>query len=427
MGLRALDAVLSCGIAIALAAAPAGAQPPTGRPAEVQRIRVESSADTAEVDVTVSAPVGLMVTRRSASELVFHLRGSVAGPDLEPLELGSGLVASVIPRGDEGSGSVEMAVRTRRPATYEVSSYEVSSEGRQLTVTLRAEPAGGPLGGAGGPSAGAGEVGAAEPPPPADRLRTDDVRIGSGDLLQIDVFGLDELDRRARVLGDGTISLPLLGRISVAGTTVAEAEKLIADLLADRQILHDPQVTLFVEELVSHTVSIQGAVHRPGVYPLAGRNTLLHLLGAAGGLSGQRGDRIIILRSDESGQEAERLEIDVWRLVEEGDASLNLPLQAGDIVMVPRERELRVYVTGAVRNPGPVSYSSSEGITVLQAITAAGGPTERANLKNVHVIRSPADGSEKRTEVNLKRIQAGKAEDVALERNDTVVVGEWFL
>ncbi|HUP18736.1 MAG TPA: SLBB domain-containing protein, partial [Gemmatimonadota bacterium] len=119
--------------------------------------------------------------------------------------------------------------------------------------------------------------------------------------------------------------------------------------------------------------------------------------------------------------------IDARRLVEEGDPTLNVALRAGDIVMVPPARELRVYVTGAVRSPGPVGYSSSDGITVLQAITAAGGPTERANRKNVHVIRNQEDGSQERIEVNLKRIQAGKDDDLILERNDTVVVGEWFL
>ena len=73
-----------------------------------------------------------------------------------------------------------------------------------------------------------------------------------------------------------------------------------------------------------------------------------------------------------------------------------------------------------------MEYLSSEGITVLQAITAAGGPTERGNLGNVTILRRLADGSETRTVVNVKKIRKGKQQDVPLERNDTVIVGEWF-
>ncbi len=96
-------------------------------------------------------------------------------------------------------------------------------------------------------------------------------------------------------------------------------------------------------------------------------------------------------------------------------------------MVVPVARALRVYVTGAVRNPGAVDYSSSEGITVLQAITAAGGPTERANLKKVTIKRRNSDGTEEVIPINAKRIQNGKDPDQPLERNDTVVVGEWLL
>ena len=64
---------------------------------------------------------------------------------------------------------------------------------------------------------------------------------------------------------------------------------------------------------------------------------------------------------------------------------------------------------------------------MLQAITAAGGPTERANLKKVTVRRRNADGTEQSIKLNVKKIQSGKESDLPLERNDTVVVGEWLL
>lgn len=250
--------------------------------------------------------------------------------------------------------------------------------------------------------------------------------IGPGDVLEINVLGVDELSKKVRVLGDGTITLPLLGNFSIAGMTVTEAEAEIGRTLAEKKLVNEPQVSIFVEESVSASVTVQGAVVKPGVYELFGQRTLLEVLGRAGGLNRERGAEILVLRRGEDGEQ-ESLQVDATQLVEEGDVSLNLQLQPGDIVMVPVARKLRVYVTGAVTRPGAVEYSSSEGITVLQAVTAAGGPTERANLKKVTLRRRLEDGTEESREINLKKIQNGKEPDIPLKRNDTIVVREWLL
>lgn len=258
------------------------------------------------------------------------------------------------------------------------------------------------------------------------RSGTTVLTIGPGDLLEISILGVDELSKRVRVLGDGTITMPLLGNFRVAGFTVKEAEGLITRMLTAKKLINDPNVSIFVAESVSGSVTVQGAVAKPGVYELFGQSTLLEILGRAGGLNSERGAEILILRRQADGEQ-ESLQVDATRLVEEGDVSLNIGLLPGDIVMVPVARRLRVYVTGAVKRPGAVEYSSSEGITILQAITAAGGPSERANLKKVTLRRRLADGTEESTQINVKKIQHGKAPDIPLERNDTVVVGEWLL
>ncbi len=153
------------------------------------------------------------------------------------------------------------------------------------------------------------------------------------------------------------------------------------------------------------------------------------MLGEAGGLlerdHERAGQTIRVLRTAADGSR-QSLEIEVERLVRQGDLTLDINLEPGDVVLVPHASRLRVYVTGAVQRPGPVEFLTSEGITVLQAITAAGGPTERSNLKKVHVLRRREDGSQERIRVNIKAIQRGKAEDLVLQKNDTVVVGEWF-
>jgi polysaccharide export outer membrane protein len=252
------------------------------------------------------------------------------------------------------------------------------------------------------------------------------LNLGPGDVLEISVLGIDELSRRVRVLGDGTITLPLLGNFRVEGFTVKGAEDLIARMLAAKKLVNDPHVSIFVAESVSATVSVQGAVQSPGSYDLAGRGTLLETIGRAGGATPNRGAKILVIRGSETSNQ-ETIALDAAQLLDEGDVAQNIGLKPGDIVVVPVARRLRVYVTGAVRNPGAVEYSSSEGITVLQAITAAGGPTERSNLKRVIIKRRSSDGKEDVIPVNAKRIQRGKDPDVPLERNDTVVVGEWLL
>ncbi len=250
-------------------------------------------------------------------------------------------------------------------------------------------------------------------------------RLGPGDVLSIDVFGLEELDRKVRISRDGTISLPLLGTFTLAGLSLRGAEQQISQMLKDGKLVRDPQVSIFVEEFVSSTISVQGAVQNPGGYPLAGNKTLLDMIADAGGLRSDAGEKILVLRRD-TAQAQKKIEINIDQLTDQGDLSLNIFLRPGDVIMIPPARDVRVYVTGAVAGPGKVSFLSSEGITVLQAITAAGGPTARANLKNVHILRQLPDGTQKRTKVNVSRIQKGKADDVVLQKNDTVVVGEWF-
>jgi polysaccharide export outer membrane protein len=196
-------------------------------------------------------------------------------------------------------------------------------------------------------------------------------------------------------------------------------------MLEERDLINDAQVSIFVEEFVSSSVSLQGAVREPGVYPLIGQRTLLEMISKAGGLlRNETGRGIIVLRRDTAGQQ-KRIDINIEKL-SQGDPASNILLEPGDTLMVQEARRQRVYVTGAVRDPGVVEFLGSEGISVLQAVSAAGGPTERANQSKVHIIRRLAGGSQKRINLDLKKIRKGKAEDVLLVKNDTVVVGEWF-
>ena len=99
-------------------------------------------------------------------------------------------------------------------------------------------------------------------------------RIGPEDVLNINVFEAQELNREVRVSAGGEISLPLLGSVRAAGLTPRELEFVLQELL-HRTYMKDPHVSVFVREMQSHPVSVMGAVRRPGVFQIRGSKTLL--------------------------------------------------------------------------------------------------------------------------------------------------------
>jgi polysaccharide biosynthesis/export protein len=107
-------------------------------------------------------------------------------------------------------------------------------------------------------------------------------RVGSQDLMEIAVFGQPELTRTVRVNSRGQISLPLVGQIDAVGLTSQQLERLIADRLTEKY-LQDPQVTVFIKEFTTLRFTVEGAVNKPGVYPLVGQMTLLRALAVGGG------------------------------------------------------------------------------------------------------------------------------------------------
>lgn len=251
-----------------------------------------------------------------------------------------------------------------------------------------------------------------------------DYRIGRQDLLEIRVFDLEELDQTVRVADDGSITVPLLGRLEVAGLTKGELERLIASLLEER-FVRNPQVTIFVKEYESKKVAVTGAVKKPDTYEMLGRKTLLEMISKAGGLDKDLGKEIIIFRSGDDAT-TRRIPVDLDRLVYEADPALNLPVEPGDIIYVPAVEKIRIFVSGAVKNPNLYEVPRAEPVTVLKAITLAGGVTERAAERRVQIIRTGPDGERVILPVNLRKVKRGKAEDPVLTKDDLVLVPEAF-
>lgn len=248
--------------------------------------------------------------------------------------------------------------------------------------------------------------------------------LGNEDLLEISVFEIPELNRTVRVSEKGTISIPLLGEVAAGGLTREQLERTLRERLSEKYV-RDPQVSVFVREYGSKKVSVLGAVGKAGSYEMLGPRSLLDLLAAAGGLTEEAGGEVYVIRTRPDGG-TESFRIGVEALMSSRDAALNVAMQPGDIVSVPIERMIFVYVDGAVKTPGRIEQPSSRPITLLQAIAKAGGATERANLRKVKILRQQGNGVQAATVVNVQKIRGGEEPDPALQDGDVVVVSETF-
>ena len=247
-------------------------------------------------------------------------------------------------------------------------------------------------------------------------------KIGPRDLLEIKVFGLNELNQTVRVSETGKITLPLLGEIDVGGLVNSELERKLEDLLK-KDYLQNPQVSVFIREYQSRNVSVLGAVGTPGQYELHGNLTLLQIIAQAGSLTDEAGDEIIIFRHEEDGKDTS-LHISIDKLFSGGDVSLNVRLQPDDIITVPPDKEVTIFVYGKVKKPGALLVKRSRIPTLQRAIAQAGGFAEGASKGGVILTRKSEGGKETRIKVNVKDIIKGKKQDIQLKENDVIYVPE---
>lgn len=161
-----------------------------------------------------------------------------------------------------------------------------------------------------------------------------DYKIGPNDLLDIEVFGVSELKRQVRVNTTGHVSMPLVGLVPLAGLSPADAEAMLAVAYADKY-LQDPQVSIFVREFTSQRITLDGALVKPGIYPLVGQITLLRALAMAGG-GAQMADmeKVMLFRMTPEGQRLTETH-DVMK-IRKGDAH-DPVLQSEDMVVVNRD------------------------------------------------------------------------------------------
>jgi len=238
--------------------------------------------------------------------------------------------------------------------------------------------------------------------------------IGPGDLLHITVFREPDLEQKVRVKDSGEIDLDLAGTVKLSGLTPHDAAKAIAQLYMQNHFLNHPQVSVFIEEYATQSISVLGQVNKPGAFTVTTMRSLLDVLAMSGGLTEMADRHITIQRADHSGNIVVFL-------------ANNPPVNAraaemvypGDTVLVPKAGI--VYVLGDVGRPGGYIMQDDSNLTVMQAVALAAGANRTAKEDAARLIRK-VNGSYQESAVPLRDIEKGKKPDMQLEADDVLYV-----
>ena len=248
-----------------------------------------------------------------------------------------------------------------------------------------------------------------------------DYVVGPQDVLRITVFEEPQLTGSFRVDTDGSFTYPFIGLVPAAGQTLRAIEDLITKRLAAGWVKR-PQVSIEVEQFRARNIFIVGAVKSPGKYPLSGsQTTLLEALAQAGYLGPNSGAEVLVLKPGErtagDGPLTVEAATDTVRVslaeLQEGRLSANITIREGETIFVPGAEKF--YVSGYVRSPG--AYTYERGMTVLQALTLAGGVSDKGSTRGLKAQRLVIG---KKKEVKLKVTSP-------IQPGDTIVVRQRFL
>jgi polysaccharide export outer membrane protein len=262
--------------------------------------------------------------------------------------------------------------------------------------------------------------------------------LGTGDVLDVSVFGFNNLTANSAIAPDGSIILPLVGRVAVGGLPLEDVQTTISRRYS--QFIRSPQVLVSLKTFSTNRVSVIGEVNKPGTYPLTRRGILLtEILSEAGGRTPAAGTRVVLLptpriktnpasaasvptvslvHSVEPGP-ASGIEVDMEDLTGTLDRHpLLIPLAPGDTIIVP---EAGTYeVDGEVVTPG--SYKLTGRTSVIGAVAAAKGFTYSSDVNNVEVIRDIGAGQKALVTLDLEEVGLRGARDIRLRNGDLVRV-----
>ena len=238
--------------------------------------------------------------------------------------------------------------------------------------------------------------------PAAPAVPTEGYVIGPQDNLSITVSDEPELTSKYRVDADGTISMPYLSRVPLAGLSLADAQDKITAMLK-KDFLKNPQVRIEVDQFKARSVMVMGEVRIPGKVTLPGTTlSLLEALALAGSPTQNASNEVLVMHPPKPGEKTPDPIIVNRKDLELGKAGREVTLQDGDIVNIPIAK--RFYISGYVKNPG--SFVLDTGTTVSQAIILAGGVSDRGSDRRIRIDRVVNGKSvEINAELNTKVLQ----------------------
>ncbi len=249
-----------------------------------------------------------------------------------------------------------------------------------------------------------------------------DYVVGPQDTLTITSYDQADLSGKFTVEADGTFTYPLIGRVTAGSLTLRQIEAGVKKQLKDEGYFNNPQITVSIEEYKSQKIFVVGEVRTPGSYALSGDMNLVEALARAGStLPTASGEVVIVhpvggsaagpvLPNQENAANIVRIDI---RDLQNGTLSQNAALRHGDTIFVPRAES--VYVFGQVRTPGAYPLQQRD-TTVLQALSLAGGVTDRGSTGRIRIARI-VDGQKQELKVKLSDL---------VQPGDTIIVQERF-
>jgi polysaccharide biosynthesis/export protein len=251
------------------------------------------------------------------------------------------------------------------------------------------------------------------PAPPGDS-QAPKITIGPGDQVDIEVFDTPELSGTVRVSQTGEVNLTVLGNIQIAGLTPNQAARKIESELKARGLLVDPHVTVAIGEYANQGATLMGEVHTPGVYPTLGTRRLLEMIALAGGPTTNAGRVATIIHRD-APQHPQNIVLVATN--NQLGAQENPVILPGDTVVIGRAGI--IYVLGDVTRAGGYLIDNNEPLSLIQALTLAGGWTHTTAQSKVILIRKVPEGREE-IKLDLSHMVHGEQADIKVRDGDIV-------
>jgi polysaccharide export outer membrane protein len=243
----------------------------------------------------------------------------------------------------------------------------------------------------------------------------------------------DKPDKPVLIGTNGDITLPLVGRVKAGGLTVEQLEAALNTRF--KQFIKEPQISVTVTEFRSQPVSVFGAVTKPGIIQLRGRQTLYEVLSMAGGPRETAGSILTVTRLGHSGEiplpdakldptgQFTSAELNMQDILKGKNPAANIEIKPYDIISVSEASSNMIYVVGDVQRAGAFTLGGQRTISVLKAVSLAGGLGHTAKSDKARVIHEVGGGSSPiETAVNIQEILSGKKKDIELGPDDVLVV-----